>query len=144
MYVIINYNEILFYIKNKEYIENFLCFFSTPFMSSPPAGEAGQATRDPPQGGPSSKKKSKNYKYSYNLDSYVDQALIGLMLGDGYLERSHPNHNTRLRLEQAYPEKELYFNHLYHLFEPLVSMSPTVLERKPDKRTGIKYSSIYF
>ena len=26
--------------------------------------------------------------------------------GDGFLERTKPNHNTRLWIEQSYPEKE--------------------------------------
>lgn len=88
--------------------------------------------------------KSLIYKNSYLLNSYQEQALIGLLLEEGYLEISKPNHNTRLRLEQAYPEKEQYFNHLYQLFKPLVYMTPKILERKPDKRTGKKYSSIFF
>ena len=40
--------------------------------------------------------------------------------------------------------KEEYFNHLYLLFKPLVSMNPSLLERKPDRRTGLVYKSLYF
>lgn len=76
------------------------------------------------------------------MSSFQKEALIGLMLGDGYLEKT--NHNTRLRLEQSYPEKGQYFNNLYLLFKSMVAMNPTILERKPDKRTGLIYKSLYF
>lgn len=84
------------------------------------------------------------YKEEYKLTKFQKEALIGLILGDGFLERTKPNHNTRLRIEQSYPEKEEYFNHLYLLFKPLVSMNPSILERKPDIRTGLIYKSLYF
>lgn len=84
------------------------------------------------------------YKEEYKLTKFQKEALIGLILGDGFLERTKSNHNTRLRIEQSYPEKEKYFNHLYLLFKPLVSMNPSILERKPDIRTGLIYKSLYF
>lgn len=33
---------------------------------------------------------------------------------------------------------------MYLLFKPLINMDPSILERKPDKRTGLIYKSIYF
>ena len=84
------------------------------------------------------------YKKGYNLTPFQRQALVGIILGDGYLERIKSSYNTRLRIEQSYPEKEKYFNSLYSLFEPLVTMNPVILIRKPDKRTGKIYKSIYF
>lgn len=42
------------------------------------------------------------------------------MLGDGYLERKNSNFNTRLRLEQSYPEKKDYLLSLFELFKPMV------------------------
>lgn len=71
------------------------------------------------------------------------EALIGIILGDGFLEKSKPNHNTRLRLEQSYPEKERYLRSLYKLFEPLATMTPTILTRN-DKRSGSTTQSLYF
>lgn len=71
------------------------------------------------------------------------EALIGIILGDGFLERSKSSHNTRLRIEQAYPEKEGYLRSLYDLFEPMTSMVPTILSRK-DKRNGTITQSLYF
>lgn len=84
------------------------------------------------------------YKKEFNLTSFQKEALVGILLGDGFLERLKPHYNTRLRLEQSYPEKEEYFNHLYDIFKPLVKMSPGILTRKADKRTGLIYQSIYF
>lgn len=84
------------------------------------------------------------YKKEYNLTPFQRQALIGIILGDGYLERVKLSYNTRLRIEQSYPEKERYFNSLYSLLKPLVSMDPVILTRKPDIRTGKIYKSIYF
>lgn len=40
------------------------------------------------------------------------------MLGDRYLERLKSTHNTRLAIDQAYPEKEEYVNCLFNLLEP--------------------------
>lgn len=71
------------------------------------------------------------------------EALIGIILWDGFLEKSKPNHNTRLRLEQSYPEKERYLRSLYKLFEPLATMTPTILTRI-DKRSGSTTGSLYF
>ena len=68
---------------------------------------------------------------------------IGIILGDGFLDRVKPSHNTRLRIEQSYPEKERYLRSLYELFEPITTMSPTILTRK-DKRSGTTTQSLYF
>jgi len=84
------------------------------------------------------------YKKKYNLTPFQKQALVGIILGDGYLERIKSSYNTRLRIEQSYPEKEKYFYSLYSLFEPLITMNPVILTRKPDKRTGKIYKSLYF
>lgn len=84
------------------------------------------------------------YKKEYKLTPFQRQALVGIILGDGYLERIKSSYNTRLRIEQSYPEKKEYLNNLYSLFKPLVTMDPVILTRKPDKRTGKIYKSIYF
>ena len=68
---------------------------------------------------------------------------IGIILGDGFLDRVKPSHNTRLRIEQSYPEKERYLRSLYELFEPITTMSPTNLTRK-DKPSGTTTQSLYF
>jgi hypothetical protein len=49
-----------------------------------------------------------------------------------------------LRVEQSYPEKEEYLRSLFTLLEPLTAMTPVVLTRKADVRTGTISKSIYF
>ena len=71
------------------------------------------------------------------------ESLIGIILGDGFLDRVKPNHNTILRIEQSYPEKEKYLRSLYELFEPMTAMSPTILTRK-DKRSNTTTQSLNF
>lgn len=41
------------------------------------------------------------YKKEYELSIIQKEALIGIILGDGFLERNKPTHNTRLRIEQS-------------------------------------------
>jgi hypothetical protein len=69
---------------------------------------------------------------------------MGIILGDGYLEKIKSSYNTRLRIEQSYPEKEKYFYSLYSLFEPLIRLNPVILTRKPDRIIGKIYKSLYF
>lgn len=59
------------------------------------------------------------------------------------LERNKPSHNTRLRIEQSYPEKEEYLKSLHKLLEPLTLMVPTILTRN-NKKTGLTTKSLYF
>jgi len=84
------------------------------------------------------------YKTEYQLTLEQKEAIIGIILGDGYLERSKPNHNTRLSIDQSYPEKDKYLMHLYNLFEPMVKNAPQIITRKADKRTGKVYQSMSF
>lgn len=80
----------------------------------------------------------------YELSLEQKQALIGIMLGDGYLHRPKPTNNTALYIEQSYPEKEEYVKFLYRLMEPVVLNSPSVVTRKPDRRTGKISQSLRF
>lgn len=86
----------------------------------------------------------KEYKKNYMLNLEQKEALIGIMLGDGYLERNLSSHNTRLSLEQSYPEKKDYLLSLFELYKPLVLNYPKIIIRKPDKRMGKVYKSIAF
>lgn len=83
------------------------------------------------------------YKKEYVLSLEQKEALIGIILGDGFLDRAKSNHNTRLRIEQSYPEKEKYLRSLHELFEPMTTMPPTILTRK-DKRMDSTTFSLYF
>lgn len=70
------------------------------------------------------------------------EIIIGLLLGDAFLEKSKPSHNARLRIEQSYPEKAEYLHSLYTTFKSLTNSEPSIIKRKSDKRTGKIYSSI--
>lgn len=88
-------------------------------------------------------KNTKEYKNNYKLNLEQREAIIGIILGDGFLERAKPTHNTRLQIEQSYPEKEEYVNSLYKLLEPLVNKTPVILTRE-DKRNNSITQSIRF
>lgn len=88
-------------------------------------------------------KYSAQYKKDYVLTDLQKEVLIGIILGDGFLERSKPTYNTRIRIEQSYPEKTEYLKSLHEILEPLTAMEPTLLSRK-NKKTGITTQSLYF
>lgn len=92
----------------------------------------------------SNSKYTAEYKKKIWIEFNTKQALIGIILGDGFLERVKASHNTRLRIEQSYPppEKEEYLKSLYTLLEPLTTMTPTILTRKPDS-VQVRYINLY-
>jgi hypothetical protein len=92
----------------------------------------------------SSRDSKRKLRKGYELSLDQREALVGIMLGDGYLHRPKPTNNTVLYIEQSYPEKEEYVNFLYKLMEPVVLNSPSVITRKPDKRTGKVTQSLRF
>ena len=63
----------------------------------------------------------KEYKKNFKLNIEQKESLIGIMLGDGYLERNKSTHNARLCLEQSYPEKEDYLLSLFELYKSLIT-----------------------
>ena len=79
-------------------------------------------------------KYSAKYKKDYILIDIQKEALIGITLGDGFIERPKPTHNARIRIEQSYPEKSEYLKSLHELLEPLTVMEPTILTREYKKR----------
>lgn len=129
---------------------------------------------NPPNRGKKSKKGStrpkdhkytKAYKESMTLSNFLKEALIGLLLGDVYGVRDKPTHNARLTFDQSEAEHSAprggtrrgpgpgggsappgaeYLLYLFSLFEPFVGTSPNSTDRKPDKRTGKVYNSLYF
>lgn len=92
---------------------------------------------------PEVNKFSVKYKNKYELTQEQKEALIGIMLADGHLERSKPSHNSRFRVEHTYPEQESYVFSIKILFASLIKMEPTIIVRKADPRTGKVYKSIY-
>ena len=88
-------------------------------------------------------KYSAQYKNNYILTDIQREALLGIILGDGFIEKSKPTHNARIRIEQSYPEKSEYLKSLHGLLEPLTAMEPTLLTRNNKKR-GTTTQSLYF
>ena len=86
---------------------------------------------------------SKQYKQQYLLTQEQRDAIIGIMLADGSLERGKPTFNTRLRIDHTYPKQEQYLLSIRTLFAPLIANEPVVIVRKADLRTGKVYKSIY-
>lgn len=80
------------------------------------------------------------------LSKQQRDALIGILLGDGYIRRSSATANSVLQIEQTYPKHEEYLLHLHSLFITVLKegSQPSVIVRKPDKRTGKVYSTIRF
>ena len=91
----------------------------------------------------STNKLSSNEKKNFELSSHQKDALLGIILGDGCLERRKESWNTRLRIEQIYPNQEEFVRNMYSLLTPMVNMSPGILTRR-DKRTGLNTQTMYF
>lgn len=88
-------------------------------------------------------KLSNQYKKEHELTQEQKEAIVGIMLADGFLEREKPTYNTRLRIDHVYPEQESCVLSLHSLFASLIAMEPVINERKADPRTGKAYKSIY-
>jgi len=91
----------------------------------------------------STNKLSKKYKEECELTPEQKETLIGVILGDGYLEKLNERSNTRLKIDNAYPDQEEFVNKLRELFDPITNMKPKVLIRN-DKRSNKTTQSIYF
>ena len=87
---------------------------------------------------------SKSYRDNLTLSDIQKETLIGVLLGDAYLNKQKPNHNTKLQLVQTSCLHKDYLLHLYEVFKPLTKTGPKVTNRKPDIRTGKVYNSIRF
>ena len=88
-------------------------------------------------------KYSTKYKKEFVLSDIQKESLIGIILGDGFVDRAKSKYNTRIRLEQSYPEKSEYLKSLYELFEPLVAMEPTLLTRDNKKNRSCNQIIIF-
>ena len=89
------------------------------------------------------KKISKEYKQKYELTQVQRDSIIGIMLGDGYLEKGKPTYNTRLRIDHTYPEQKSYILSLHALFTPLITSEPVIIRRKVDNRFAEKSINLY-
>lgn len=86
-------------------------------------------------------KLSAEYKNKYLLTDEQKEALVGIILGDGYLERVKAVHNTRLTVEHA-SEQAAFVLFISELFAGLIKTDPVISSRKADRRTGKVYKSI--
>lgn len=78
----------------------------------------------------------KSAKHHLELNPYLEEVLIGLMLGDLFAEKRNPNSNTRLQFKQSIKNKE-YIDHLYYLFKEYCNSEPKVtssLDKRPGKK----------
>jgi hypothetical protein len=91
----------------------------------------------------STNKLSKKYKEECELTLVQKEVLVGVILGDGLLEKLNDRSNTRLRVDNSYPEQELFVIKLREIFDSIVNMPPKVLTRT-DKRSSKITQSIYF
>nr|YP_009268547.1 hypothetical protein [Beauveria caledonica]AMD61810.1 hypothetical protein [Beauveria caledonica] len=86
---------------------------------------------------------SNKYKKEHELTKEQHEAIIGIILGDGSLERGKYTYNTRLRMEHNYPLQKSYVSYVYNIFSSLIKSEPTIVIRKPHHLTGNVHKSIY-
>jgi hypothetical protein len=97
----------------------------------------------------STNKLSKKYKEECELTLVAlacaaqKEVLVGIILGDGFLEKLNDRSNTRLRVDNSYPEQELFVIKQREIFDSIVNMPPKVLTRT-DKRSSKITQSIFF
>lgn len=65
----------------------------------------------------------KEFRSKSKLSKYLNDVLIGLILSDGYLEKSSPTSAARLTVSFGAKHSK-YLLHLYDLFEPYTNSSP--------------------
>jgi len=82
-----------------------------------------------------------------SIEYPLNEIVIGLLLGDGHIQRRSLNGNTRFIYGQSSLRKHHYnyFNHVFKLFHPYLSEEFKIKERSfTDKRTNKKYCSVNF
>ena len=68
---------------------------------------------------------------NFILPLNLKEILIGLLLGDLYIQKYTKNGNTNLQFEQGLVHKDYIF-HLYDLFKDYCNAEPRISDRKPD------------
>nr|QVG61587.1 hypothetical protein [Rhizoctonia sp.] len=79
----------------------------------------------------------------FTLSSDLKEILIGLILGDLFIEKQKSCINVKLVFKQGVVHTE-YLQHLYELFGDFCGRVPKIPSQSPDKRTGKIYESIRF
>jgi hypothetical protein len=83
-------------------------------------------------------------KSHLRLTTYLEEVIIGTILGDMSVEKPKPNSNSRLQFKQSIINK-VYIEHLYSLFKDYCGSEPKIMSRfdsRPNKNKT--YSSIKF
>ena len=91
------------------------------------------------------KRLTKVERSKINIESPLNEIIIGILLGDGHLQSR--NGNSRFIYGQSSLRKQHlnYFYHVYELFKPFISKEFLPKSRTfLDKKTSISYSSISF
>lgn len=78
------------------------------------------------------------YKQRLRLSKHQREALVGLLLGDGYLETQNGGRTYRLKIEQSDAHRS-YVQHLYELFEAWVLTPPQVKVCRSGEHTTCKW-----
>jgi LAGLIDADG DNA endonuclease family len=87
---------------------------------------------------------NKDLKSKIILSNIQKDIIIGTILGDSSLERYGRSINTRLRIDQTFPQHAEYTMHLFSHLINLCGKGFKVYIRKPDIRNNKIYSSIQF
>ena len=66
----------------------------------------------------------KELRSKSKLSLYLNDVVIGLLLSDGYLERSSPTSGVRLTISFG-AKHSAYLMHLFNLIEPYTNTRPT-------------------
>ena len=93
------------------------------------------------------KRQSKTEKSKIMIEYPLNEIIIGLLLGDGHIQRRSINGNSRFCYGQSSLRKHHfnYFKYIFELFKPYLSKDYQFKEASfTDKRTHIKYSSVNF
>lgn len=82
-----------------------------------------------------------------SIEYPLNEIIIGLLLGDGHIQRRSLNSNSRFIYGQSSLRKHHYnyFYHVFDLFKPYLSKEFKIQEKSfKDKRTNKKYCSVNF
>jgi hypothetical protein len=91
------------------------------------------------------KRLTKVERSKINIDSPLNEILIGLLLGDGHFQSRHGNSRFICGQSSLREHHLNYFYHIFELFKPFISKEFKCNSRSfLDKRTNNTYTSIYF
>jgi len=71
-------------------------------------------------------KKKKEFRNKSKFSLYLNDVLMGLLLSDGYFEKSSPTSGVRLTISFG-AKHSAYLMHLFNLFEPYTNTNPTTI-----------------